>query len=273
VPAIRRRIAESRNFTETGYGHGTHGLGVLARSLAPVFEAGVQAGDDVSINGYIARLRTKPPSGDPFFEISILMPLWRRPDSPKMAELARWLFLANDSPRHLIGAMGVGAGEMITSPLVGVPTFREVLKRELGNVASAGTVEFGPEGDSLDVGGYRRWLYVPDIAIPKPDERQPIRVCDFYAWKISELEGSPRYEKKSICWISSVRPIRSAGRRRARGARALLYAHAAGPRSLGHPAPVDLKAREWLPPPARGACPPRRKPGRTFRRRGAARTR
>ena len=70
------------------------------------------------------------------------MPLWRHPDNPKMAELARWLFFADGSPWHPLHKLKpLGIYELPTSPLVGVPAFRELLKRELANMSPIGNFQ------------------------------------------------------------------------------------------------------------------------------------
>jgi hypothetical protein len=202
VPAIHRRIEDSRRFTNTSSGHGNQGLQTLARRLASLIEAGARAGNDASIQDYIARLRATLPGDFSLFDLSVYMPLWQHPDNPELAELARGLFLVKDGPLYSIHELTRNrAHEMICSPLVGVPVFRELLKRELANTSPLWTFVFKQDSLSISIvnantrGSMSYTLqYTPDVELPDSDAKQTLRVCDFYAWEISRLEGSPRYE-------------------------------------------------------------------------------
>jgi hypothetical protein len=198
VPAIHRRVTGCRHFTPDRPLHGSQGLQTLARPLTSLFEAGVQAGDEATIDDYVAWLRATPPADFSFFELSVFMPLWRHVENPKLAELARWLFLSEESPWHPIHELKpLNSQEMINSPLVGVPAFRELLKREFNNASPIG--EFEVKDGSLTMVAMHASMgssseYAPDVELPKVAGKQPLRACDFYAVEISRLEGSPRYE-------------------------------------------------------------------------------
>jgi hypothetical protein len=200
VPVIHRRISDLHSPTQDKFPFGEQGLDFLADPMADLFEAGLQPGEDDSIiQDYVTWIRATSPSDFPFFKSAIFMPLWRHPDNPKMAELARWLFLAKDSPWHPVHELKkpLSPCEMIESPLVGVPAFRELLKREFANTATIGDFEI--RGDSISIGAMNAGMgatlrYAPDIAAKIPNAKQPLRACDYYALRISGLEGSPRYE-------------------------------------------------------------------------------
>jgi hypothetical protein len=192
IPVLNRRIAEWRHAFS---GERTGGE---AESFVALVEAALQASDDKAALQYAAWLRATPPGSFSFFEPSIFMPVWRHPDNPKLAELVRWLFLADDSPWHPIHELKpLSSYEMIHSPLVGVPAFREMLKREFNNIAPIGQFEVKQGSLSMVVMNTSMGSgseYAPDVELPKAGSPQPLRACDFYAVEISRLEGSPRYE-------------------------------------------------------------------------------
>ena len=192
VPVLDRRIAEWRQ--EFG---GNINSSMIGPFVALV-EAALQAGDDRAAIEYAAWLRATPPDRFDFFELSTFMPLWRHPDNPKLAEVARWIFLAKDSHWHPIHTLKpLNSDEMVCSPLVGVPAFRELLKREFDNVSPIGDVEAKASSISINIKTASMGLsseYIPDVELPKNSTSQTLRAGDYYAFRISHLEGAPRYE-------------------------------------------------------------------------------
>ena len=198
VPAIQRRLTDLRLPDREARPRDDE-LQYLTPLVANMIDAGLGAGDDEVINqDYVAWLRAAWPSEMGYFEPLIFLPLWRHPDNPMMAEFARWLFLAEDSRwRSRLELSPFTMKEAITSPLVGVSPFRELLKREFVNTTRIGdfqisgnSVSFSTEQGSSGVISY----YTPDVKVPKSDAKRPLRACDFCAAEISQFEGSPRYE-------------------------------------------------------------------------------
>ena len=149
VPVIHHRVADLRAVVNAEEGYRDQKLDNLATPMANLFEAGLQASEnDLIVQDYVAWLHTTPPKDISFSPTLFFMPLWRHPDNPKMAGLARWLFLADDSPWHPLEKLRpLGTRELLTSPLVAVPAFRELLKSELVNTSPIG--HFTVSEDSL----------------------------------------------------------------------------------------------------------------------------
>jgi hypothetical protein len=192
IPVLDRRIAEWRA------GFGDHIYSYSIEPFIALVEAALLSGNDKAAQEYAAWLKSTPPDRFDFFEQSIFMPLCRHPDNPKLVELARWLFLADDSPWNPNQkSKPIKSAEMICSPLVGVPAFRELLKRELANVKEIGEFEFLPTDVSIELrnaGWGISMDYAADVETSKVKGKQPLRARDFYALEISRLEGAPRYE-------------------------------------------------------------------------------
>ncbi len=198
MPLIHRCLVDLRSPMQNKFPHGNQGLENLVTRFTSLAEAGIQSGDETIVHDYVAWLRATPPSDFSFFNLSIFMPLWRHAENAKLAELARRVFLAEDSPWHPIHELKpLSSFEMINSPLVGVPAFRELLKREFADTSLVGKFTVSREGLSIEAmqsGMGASSYYAPDVELPKSADKQPLRACDFYAVEISRLEGAPRYE-------------------------------------------------------------------------------
>jgi hypothetical protein len=123
-----------------------------------------------------------------------------------MVELARWAFLSESSfwrPDHKSNRPWWGEW---ASPLLAVPAFRQMLKRELADDTTIGTASFDFSADRMSIridgipgktGGSRIEgncsIYLPDADVPKFVE-VPLKSCDYCAYGLSALEGVPRFE-------------------------------------------------------------------------------
>jgi hypothetical protein len=198
VPAMRRRLVDLRLKIRDDSQFFGQELQYVAPLAANMVDAGLQAGeDDLLIRDYAAWLYATSPSDVRLYFPLVFLPLWRHPDNPGMVELARWLFLAADSPWRPILTPQLDAEKASVSPLIGIPAFREFLKRGLADTSIVGDFQVTRESVSFNYkngGSSRASGYMPDVDMPKPDAKQPLRACDFYATKMSRLEGSPRYE-------------------------------------------------------------------------------
>ena len=171
----------------------------MAESLVLLAEAGIRAGDDSVAEDYAAWVRGLPEKAFSDDRISLFLPVWRHPGNSKLAELARWAFLSEDSvwrPHHEGSRRWRGEW---TSPLLAVPAFRRMLKRELADTTVVGTInidfsnsmsiEWKGGGRSL----YNCPVYMPDADVPR-SLYVPLLQCDACAWELSELDGAPRFK-------------------------------------------------------------------------------
>jgi len=123
-----------------------------------------------------------------------LSPVWSYTDDPAMVSLSQWLFEDPKSPWST-GPGGVDPDWIATSvhtPLESIPAFRALILQGLRNKKVVGSVEVTPtnimvqyhygSGDSNDD---------PDAVV---GTKQPVRLCDFIASRISRYQGSPRFE-------------------------------------------------------------------------------
>jgi hypothetical protein len=122
--------------------------------------------------------------------------IWRHPDHPSIARLAEWAFNAPESPWMQPGRdLDFNESSLLESPLLGVASYRKHVLRLLDDKTPAGSatlttggglcLEFGPQ-HRLSTG------YSPDPLAPRIGIPVKFRVCDYYAWWLSRLEGVPR---------------------------------------------------------------------------------
>ena len=105
----------------------------MAESLVLLAEAGIRAGDDSVAEDYAAWVRGLPEKAFSDDRISLFLPVWRHPGNSKLAELAQWAFLSEDSvwrPHHEGSRRWRGEW---TSPLLAVPAFRRMSARTCGH--------------------------------------------------------------------------------------------------------------------------------------------
>ncbi len=131
--------------------------------------------------------------------------MWRFPDEPAIREAARWLFNDPQSPWvPLFRAPGSDTNllfhhtRLYASPLLCTAGFREGLLAAMAIKTEMGTVGRGMYR-TIQYKTGRGWgenfqANQDDLESLKPGVVLPFRVCDFIAWKVSSIEGSPRCE-------------------------------------------------------------------------------
>lgn len=121
------------------------------------------------------------------------------PKEPAMIRLAEWAF--HDPASPWIGRLRediFGGYNLVASPLIASGPFRRRVLALLEDLEEYGTVEVTASGGiSLQYqrnngggsmgtsGGFG------DPLAPRPNVKVNFRICDFYAWRLSELDGAP----------------------------------------------------------------------------------
>ena len=175
------------------------GHSALPHLLARVTLARDRGGDRKALDDYADWLRATPRET---IEADVAAPfevLWRRPDHPTIVRLADWLFNDDRSPwvapLHRLGYHETG---LVETPLLAVAGFRRRVLAVLEDRSPAGTVTVTQRGGLIlkREGGWTS--HTGDVSLdplaPKSGDPVEFRVCDYYAWGLSHLEGAPRYE-------------------------------------------------------------------------------
>lgn len=178
----------------------------LVRTLAQFTLVRARAGDRAALDEYAAWIRTIPPDFLDDARLEAFEPLWTEPDHPAIAEATRALFADPDSPWRPLTRLGpnrgpVGRGALETTPLIRVPAFREAVLAELGDETEAGTIERRadqPEMLAYEIEGGQSGSFgaaaMTDLDALPVGEPRPLRVCDWLAWRLAGLDGTPRFE-------------------------------------------------------------------------------
>jgi hypothetical protein len=183
----------------------------LAVAIADFALARLQAGDAEAAGEYAEWVRTTAPAWLEQNALKALAPIYQRPENPTLAEAAAWLFSDPQSPWvPLIGRKGstttFHVAELIASPLVDVPAFRNSILKALDDRTPIGNAEMAANGVvSIKVdGGFSmsRSGQKDDRDAPAQGTKVPIRICDVYAWQLATLQGAPAFNP---CWPESRR--------------------------------------------------------------------
>jgi hypothetical protein len=164
-----------------------------------------ESGDLAALDEYAAWARKSRPAEMEYRAVECLRPLWKFPKHPAILEAARWLFNDPQSPWvPLLRDPGKDASllfqqrGLFASPLLRSPGFREGLLAGMGIKSAMGTVRRdGPR--TLRYRTSAGWeesfqCNLNDVDSIEREPGRPFRVCDYVAWKLSEVEGSPRCE-------------------------------------------------------------------------------
>jgi hypothetical protein len=121
-----------------------------------------------------------------------LAPLWTSPANEDLQALARKLFAETGAP---MSPTGRRAGELVNSTLLINPVFREAVLAGLERTEEIGSAERLPDGRRriIGPGGYQQASAAAGLAAHPPGKRS-IRVGDFIAWQLSDIEGFPIFD-------------------------------------------------------------------------------
>jgi hypothetical protein len=160
----------------------------------------VEAGDKQALGDYAQWMRTadaaKLDKLAHLYGATFFSPVWSYPDDPAIVALTKWLFEDSNSPWSL-GQSGVDPTWVATSthlPLVAVPAFRALLLQQLKNQRVVGNVEITQSRIMVNFGTLGSGNYIDDPNAPPAGTKKDMRLCDFIAYKISQIRGAPRCE-------------------------------------------------------------------------------
>ena len=214
LPTLKARVGDCLSWVAKKNDSQGNAIRILGESLANMTLLVVRAGDVKLLPDYCRWLRETPP--DKLMEASsfrtqdLFAPLWMTADHDVSRETAKALFNGAESawnPVHRVPPNGkpFQAERLAATPLLGVPSFREQLQRNLRDVTKAGTVAFKNGNVSLQTPGRMGGTAITnrtDPHLPKTDTPHDVRVCDLYAWHMAFVDGAPLFE---LYWPQEIR--------------------------------------------------------------------
>ncbi len=196
LPALRRRIEQCRELQRDKF-YGPYAK-LLNGSISPLVMAGADAGAAEFTAEYVEWLKElRPEQVEPPAVLQVFRPLGRYPDNPELSRLATKLFSAGSLWLPLSERLGHNWYQLVNSPLVSVPAFRELLKAQLRNQESMGTLTIeGTTWKLTTPSSMMSQRIARPLATDDVDPANPpaMRYGDFIAWKLSTLEGAPEFE-------------------------------------------------------------------------------
>lgn len=199
VPVARKMVKACRDYIEGEGKADSDATSELGRAIARLTKRRQSAGDAQALDDYADWIRTLQPKAVSHSFRALLEPLWRHPDHPAMRAAAEALFAKADSPWAERFLRTYGTNDLFETPLLGLPGFRKRLLVELTDPRPAGTLKLNAEGygyaavEGVSTGGAAIHS-AGDPRAPKPGSEIVFRVCDYYAWRLSRLDGTPRCE-------------------------------------------------------------------------------
>lgn len=165
----------------------------LARYIPQLAEICIESGDTNVIPEYIAWIRMTDEEKVDEYPIEAFEPLWRNPNNPAVSSISEWLFNDPASPWSKLPWKRSHFHDPVDSNLTKLPSFRQLLVREMGDKSAAGSMQwqigmginirYNVSGSS---GGYHfDW---PTVEAPTNNTKVEIRYCDWIAWKLSKSE-------------------------------------------------------------------------------------
>jgi hypothetical protein len=176
---------------------------MLADDVAELTIASVAKGDQGALKDYAAWIRAQWPSRDNSAIPKMFRPMAQHPDQLEIATAAEalfndpsspWFCLPKGNPYQTFGP----DGDMVASPLLCVPAFQKNVLVNLDDKTHVGAVSV--VNGSLQVEmrsglGFSAGITYPtDPLLPAAGEKREIRVCDWYASHLANLDGAPEFE-------------------------------------------------------------------------------
>ncbi len=163
LPVLKARVERSAQVADAGQAAGRkHRFRGMPDAIASLTELRVKLGDRDALRDYAGWIRTVDPDHFDRAPIEMFEPLWAHPDHPDILAAAAALFEKPRSPWDPSSCPQELATDrrflldLLSSPLLGLRSFRTLVIRALGDGTQVGTVEVDAEGRILVFQGRSR---------------------------------------------------------------------------------------------------------------------
>ncbi len=213
LPVIRSLMTQAREVVNRDRAEGYNQYQGLVNYVAQFAVIRARGGEPAALAEYAAEIRKSDPERDNSNSLAPFEPMWTYPDDPAIREAARWLFNDPGSPwaafvrspgnpkMHFFYPSGLYA-----SPLLRVAGFRDAVIAAMASKSKLGTVRrSGPGIVQYELAESTRGGFsAPEADLEGVEQGvdRSFRACDYIAWQISTIEGSPRCE---LYWTEEMR--------------------------------------------------------------------
>jgi hypothetical protein len=204
LPTLKDRVLRCVDILRDGEA-ATRPTDGLEDDIARLTLLRVEGKDESALRDYAEWVGTLTPARFRFgYPDEMFEPWWRYADRSVMVTAAM-LFKDPESPWVPLfrprepGWSELGnRSDMITSPLLGIGTFRKLVLAGLADDRPSGSVQCDAAGKvSISVDARMTMLPVfraDDPHRPRPNSSMTLRLRDLYAWKLQQVRGFPRFE-------------------------------------------------------------------------------
>jgi hypothetical protein len=170
---------------------------------ARIYRKRLDLGDPRALQEYADWLvAIDPKEWNYFLMVDPFQIMWHYPNDPIIRQAAVKLFATPKSPWVPLTNFE-DLGILLTKPLIGVAAFRQEVIRGLGDTTRAGTAKLYNNGNASFLIGrdYQDGRVYQEASLPSPlgdplapkaGSVVPFRLCDYYAYELSRLDGFPR---------------------------------------------------------------------------------
>lgn len=199
APVLRQQIERCRALYATGWNRTDWTTQRLATYMADFTIELARQGDEEALRNYAAWLRARTPEQIDEVVRSAFEPVWRFPENAALAEAADAMFNRKGSPwrplNHTENGSSFPARDLFETPLIVTPAFRKHVLHFLQDKRKIGKIRPRTEGrfDIQIEGGWSTSTSSSqdDPLAPEPGTEHAIRLCDVYAYELSQLQGTP----------------------------------------------------------------------------------
>jgi hypothetical protein len=205
LPSLQSLSAIARRLYDSPSASGSGDRDAQAATFVRLLQSRLALGDRSSLDDYAAWIRTIKPAQLDRERAGAFELMWLEPEHPAIADAARAIFSDPKSPwpaslSGVIGPTTHGHGDALEqTPLLRLAPFRDAVFAGLANTTPAGECFRQPGAPhmlSYQVSGGGGSFGVVDGpgSEPLPEgKRQPVRACDWLAYRLSTLDGTPAF--------------------------------------------------------------------------------
>jgi hypothetical protein len=205
----KAHLEDIREMAEAFHERFPHEEGAFVSTLqteATIYRKRIELGDTRALLEYADWLvAIHPNEWNDFFLTNPFQIMWHYPNEPVIQRAAEKLFGDKNSPwiplTHVHPANEASTlTDLVTTPLIGLAAFRQEVLRRLDDRSIDGTLQISDNGNvgcmltddvhhDFTVGSWKG-----DPLVPPAGSSIPLRTCDYFAYKLSSLDGFPRIE-------------------------------------------------------------------------------
>jgi hypothetical protein len=194
IPALDWQIADCQKIFDYWNKSGGMDVRQLDQPIGQLYAAASQTTSTIWGQNYAAWIKSDTPKTNSWMLKDVFSAMWMASDNPDVAAAADWLFNNSSSPWYSSPTLP----DLARLPLISVPAYQNAVIRNLGDTTPIGSVKRTNDHVDLDITYHgqvigSRYLFSESTQLPPQNVEQPMRQCDYWAWKLSDVDGFPYF--------------------------------------------------------------------------------